>query len=575
MADRKMFRNLISFVCLLIIFSMASKASFAQEFDPHCYYPQLGRGGQIDSIYGSYDFGRLEPIINTGPTPSGEAGHMLITGLQQKSTNLIGVATGKGFNLHKLQQVNQTALMFGDFRYYLGHFRSPHFTDLLQLNGLTPVIYWQDESGNYDTSRCTYLSVKPKNDSELVYLDLMQPYWGKLTQDSVDDIILGVARVHVDATLDTAFLEFYRGGSNLYSKGRTALPDSEILVRFQGNESHNRFRDVIMGDWRGVGRKDLIAGDQHGNLFFYRNDPPFSLSGFRNAIYFDTIWTERDNPGTDTNTSLMLSNCLSYPVLPKISGDHSDDLLLEAVGEGDKVGNYRFYRGGPKFGSHRITLDSCEYVFNLPPYNQGVVYCGDMTGTGDPVLLVFGSSYADYFNTTYNFYVMGKSLDNKIDMYYEMSGYPSWSGFDTLEADGDGLTDVMIGMPNYVTASDQARHWDAVGTIHVVHGSNRIPVQSRIVIGETDNVGALRSMTISPNPCHTVCEVTLQPPPPSGEMEFSLYDLLGRRVYEVHRPVNGILAPIQVSFVSLPNGVYVLKVETSTGRISSKLAIVH
>jgi len=201
---------------------------------------------------------------------------------------------------------------------------------------------------------------------------------------------------------------FYRGGS-LLAQSKYVYPDSEALIGYLDSVhpgNNYPFRYTTQGNWRENGRNDLVAGDLHGNLFYYKNEPPFSLSNFVHSLYFDTLWTERDNPGSDTNTGILLFTARSYPVLPKAKGDKSDDLMFVGVGSGSKFGHYLIYRGGPEFGSHRITLDDCERIFGFPANitdGTKVVYCGNMTGSGDPVMLIAGAS-SDRYTEMFYFY---------------------------------------------------------------------------------------------------------------------------------------------------------------------------
>jgi hypothetical protein len=66
-------------------------------------------------------------------------------------------------------------------------------------------------------------------------------------------------------------------------------------------------------------------------------------------------------------------------------------------------------------------------------------------------------------------------MDDKVDMFYESSPYGA-GGFDTLDANGDGKMDLIEGMYRYVTPEDLGKGKSNVGSVHLVYGSEKIPV---------------------------------------------------------------------------------------------------
>ena len=89
-------------------------------------------------------------------------------------------------------------------------------------------------------------------------------------------------------------------------------------------------------------------------------------------------------------------------------------------------------------------------------------------------MCVYGSLDASYYGS-YFFYVLGNSMDDKVDMFFSMNHFPGLSKVDTLVADGDKLQDIIMGMTGYYSDEDLTLNKRSVGTICVVHGSKKIP----------------------------------------------------------------------------------------------------
>src|SRR5205085_10570763 len=117
-----------------------------------------------------------------------------------------------------------------------------------------------------------YTRVFPFNNRHLSY-----PYVAKLTSDSVDDIIMSVDHLHHDIRPDSSYIALVKGGQALFDQGKIAKLDDTVLW---GHEPYGPNLDTLQrfpfqGDWRGVGRADLITVDNWGNFYYYKNDPPF------------------------------------------------------------------------------------------------------------------------------------------------------------------------------------------------------------------------------------------------------------------------------------------------------------
>jgi hypothetical protein len=201
-----------------------------------------------------------------------------------------------------------------------------------------------------------------------------------------------------------------------------------------------------------------------------------------------------------------------------------------------------------------------------------------MTGTGNPVLHTFA---ANGNGQTYEFYyVMGKALDDKVDMMYESSPYGA-GPFDTLDANGDGRTDVLEGMPMYVTESDLGKREEDVGSLHLVYGSNRIPVKLNGVFAEEERDHLKTTqMYAYPNPLDQKTTLTFENCT-SGVMYMDVVNRLGVSVIREEIPDVDGLQQYAADLSGLPAGAYHIRLvcpadgwSTGTSVIKNGAAVV-
>ncbi len=496
-------------IILIIVFLFSSTGIFAQvspAFDPNIYLPRIGVPGEIDTIMGSTDGQGLGSFIfNTGARPGEAHGNILIQGLSQNPASFSAVETGAKFNLHKLNIRKQLDLDDKLIIKY-GHFHDTKHIDLFAYNTDGDFkIYWADDSGYYSKSRDSRLRSYGGQGGGS-YSVASNAYTANLSSDTVEDIIFSMSTTWIDYNKDTSFLLYFKGGEQLFKKIGDALPDSSYDLKLYGLQNFER--NCSQGDWRGTGREDLMGADRAGNVFYYHNDPSknFSLEEFYRALRFDTIFAVRENPHFKGTGVFPWEQILTMKALPKKPNDKSLDLVLSSPTDDWRNDGVWFFRGGSDFGSHRITLDSAAYIIRHPKYFDptsfdgvyfpaGLTNCGDMTGTGNNVLLVGGGVGFTFLNF---FYVTGLALDDKADMYYLIEPKPGIA-LDTLTADNDNLEDLLIG--HYA--------WRGSGALFLLHGSKRIPVHVNSV-----EIGKAVEQTPShilayPNPCeqHTVLTV--------------------------------------------------------------------
>ncbi len=564
------------------------------SLDSDCYFPQIGVPGEIDTLYGSVGRQLLgDPIIkNMGTKPDGSYGNILIGNLVPPPSSiffqytLTQVPTGPGFNLHQmvqyLQKLNaengQTNLGATNSLsngFILGHFRDQQHLDILAGTQ----IYWADDNGNYDSTRFTVLTENiPLGNSGIRGGPILPYYATHLTSDTIDDIVLSAYTDNTDTfppyvSHDTAYVVLFRGGQQLYGKDTVSEDTSALLYPMTPNSAD--FQYCTQADFRGVGRDDLIVSDIGTNLCYYKNDPPFSLSQFAQAVAKDTIFAEWQNPRL-ANDGTGEQTWFTMRALPKAAGDQSVDFIpvWDTVNTNGNVSPGIFiFRGGSDFGSHRITLDSAAFVIPQPsifsddnwPYN--LEDAGDMTGTGNNVLHVcaYNSGYAW---TT--FYVTGKALNDKIDIYIDPGNFSEGTFGDTLTANADSLEDFLMGVPTAINPQGTL----APGALWLLYGSSQIPVHLNPEFSDVKSIpqenGA--GLTLAPNPAQSWSVATIVWPE-AEDAEYEVYNILGSVVQSGPIRLLGGAEQQRIYFPNLASGVYVLIIHGSLNEARAKLVI--
>ncbi|MEO6939207.1 MAG: T9SS type A sorting domain-containing protein [Candidatus Kapaibacterium sp.] len=546
--------------------------------DPDCYLPRIGVAGEIDSIYGSVRYQRLgNNLKGIGPAPGEARNRITFGGIApfpdssfDPLTNADVFQGGPNFRLNGLQSLGKIKGV-DVFRCQFAHFRSQRLLDAIWNRR----IYWSDEQGMYDSARSTLVRGGVRGDF-LLY-QASSAILTKLTHDSIDDLIM--MWDSIPPRLFTAYACWY-DGQKLFGKD-TAWADSTRLFEEQGQG-----RYCLTADFTGTGRQSVIGDDSSRNLFFYENVAPFSLEGFCNAMKFDTLLAIHDNPRIkDGSYGYALYQALAMRAFPKAPWDHSVDFLTPQRDNTDTL-HYRpphvyFFKGGPEFGKRRLLLDSAEFVMRTPEELEFPAHsffglsalndCGDMTGTGNKVLLLQETD--DGFTALNYFYVTGRALDDRADMFYEVD--PDGLGIaDTLTADANGLQDVIIGMQNYYSYEDHSIGKTEVGTVHVIHGSSRIPVKISPKFDVGRAPGSADWLQVYPNPSSSRVSISLREFE-NQEISISIRDILGREVFASHHrcPKEAEIYSIKVSM--LAQGSYVLTIESGHLRRSSSIAIIH
>ena len=569
----------LSIGILLLAFSFSLLACFGEAeaqvsssaFDPNCYQPRLGVASEIDSIYGSKDQQHLgEYMAAFPPSKDFPLGSVAITGLPNTPPFLSFVPQGSSFNLHNLQANLKNSNLKFNYPYSFGPFHDRQHEDILLNGGGGSRIYWADDNGDYDSSKYTDL-----NSSVIgVFGNDVNPasYAAFLTADSVYDII---KIVRVDDTPYVSntkiILMLYQGGQHLYNKRKIAYEDSGYV--FAGFDKAIRFEQArfLQGDFRGIGREDLITSDDSGNWFFYKNDPPFSMASFTDALYNDTLFTAWENkseytPGTDN----IIFDALVTELLPH-PFDKAKDIMIRgqfhnSTQRRDHIKSV--IRGGPDFGKERILLSNSEYIFHNPWYYdhqfQEIVLpkmfedAGDISGAGIKTLIAMdgepGFSSQFFFNT-------GKAISDKAVAYYSYLTQGIIGSVVPLVADGDHYEDLLLSDPNLSMEDDVSLGKFDIGTIHLLHGSSKIPVHlnPKYSVEERNAVDAAPwHITANPNPCDEKIVLTFDNCTTS-RMKIQVCTTDGRIVQEEETPAVDGLQQYALFLPSLSPGMYVVR----------------
>jgi hypothetical protein len=582
-------------ICVVLGWSLygglSSAAHCQTAFDSNCYYPVFGDPTGFDTIYGAQAYQHLGDYMGSMPSLTGKTAPRLLTmGLSPQPLFLTSVETGPEFDLHKLSVIKRYKDRIKNWpnNASYGHFRSPRYLDMLITGegGTPPLIYWADESGEYDTNRTTQVLPSRVGGHGLIFGG-MAPYVERLTSDSVDDIVLYVGLFDSFPEPFPLVMALVKGGQHLYDQGAVAMWDdtatSVVWHRTVTNDGDSTNRTYgSQGDWRGTGRQDFVTGDDWGNLYYYRNDPPFSIRKFADAMREDTLLVMRDY-------SLFKAHPLTKPIpwglltmkaFPRLPGDRTKDLLIAPYVAKDP-GTHNgicVFKGGVDFGSKRIGYDSSDFFIVTPEHYDsqlaGITWPflsngGDLTGTGNDVLITGGGGGIGY--TFYAFYVLGKAMDDKIDLFASLH-YGSGSQ-DTIPTTSRGNPTFIHASPVTETDEDNAIGIYEKGSIQLLRGADSIPVHLNPALA-IDSDYVIRELRLYPNPTTRSVNITLQS---DAHQSFAVnfHDMLGRMVAHTDRIAEVGTQTFHIELPPLASGTYVLEIVGQSSRFRAKLSVVE
>jgi hypothetical protein len=475
----------------LLLFGFFGEVS-AQGFDPMCYFPKIGV--EIDTLLRRPTEGYFfaNHLIKNPNAPDSEE-QIVIEGYPTNPPFMTVLSSGATLDIHKLQprkkwNVKLTGSAVGETAIF-GNFHTTKYKDAFLPANLR--IYWADESGDFDSSRFTELrsSVQgnfyPETGGGFKY-ENMNMYVAKLTNDSLDDIVtMGYTNWKtMDEFFDSSrtYLLLFRGES-LYKPNELVLSDSAFMVERVKRDSIHFDRFGNVGDYRGTGRMDWLTSDYQGNLFYFKNDAPFSMEKLVMSMRYDTLMSGWENPHllkAGGNDYTFASSRTGLRAFPKQSWNQSVDLVARFNTDDDRNEAWFLFRGGPDFGSKRLYIDSVDFLLHKS-FEFGIGYdvgfgisdCGDMTGTGNTVIAT--GVGAGHEGGDWLYYVLGKATDENIDIdipVYVVDGTGGGASPVQVKADEDNLQDVAFGVTNYKGTS-----LDPVSSsLALLHGSKKIPV---------------------------------------------------------------------------------------------------
>jgi hypothetical protein len=553
---------------ILLCAPLSAPAQGGPAFDPDCYYPRVGVAGEIDTICGSIERQHMGAHLQgVGPSKTSPYNRIVIQGLPLGTNEMLEVQGGPNFMLDTLRKANKRSKISSIAQIIKrGPFRNTGSQDaFVLLGGGKPYIYWADSNNELSDENRTLLASSQRGNVGWAYVPELT-YATYLSSDSIMDVVVQVCLIDtiMSSLYPRSYALHFKGGQSLFRPGETvtenerAFIDSADLVGFSSQ-----------GDWRGIGRDDLILASGDGNGWFYRNNSPFVLDEFVRALKRDTLWAGWQYAMQARADGILRTQ--SMRAFPKAPGDSSYDYMPNFPLKGDSNLYLWMFRGGPNFGSQRLHLDRPDYMIKHPAsyglsgvtWGPSFVDCGDMTGTGNRVLGIGGRSESSGFAGVGFFYVTGKALDDKIDMYSVEDYF--WGGpIDSLTADRDVLQDVIIGSPAYK---------NDIGTVHILHGSKRIPVRPNPQFASVNPAKHVSALIVYPNPAKDAVTISA-PTIPQGIAQIEIFDVLGRQVMQTEQEI-GNLSEHKLELPHLLDGQYLLQLRSKDQVVRATVSILH
>lgn len=514
--------------------------SQSPAFDSEVYFPSVDNPDEIQVRKGG--------IVVTGVGVDDKGyNRILLYNLPGHRNNTTIIWTGPDFNLKMLRPKSEQ-FVFENAIIGFGHLHNKNLKDIITSDGEHTRIYWSDEQGNYDSSRRTIL-LKNKNGDYGSQFGAMAPMVVHYDGDSLDAIVIGTTALYHDKAKDSSFLELFLGGNKLF-QSYYAISDSQVFF------SQDKVGlSVFQSDLRGTGRKDAILFDNTGDWTYFKNEPPFSLEKLKLSMQ-DTLLTARENKDYTYDFIGNPAQMFSMPAFSKESWDQSQDLFIYQPVDKPFDGTKQricIFKGGSNFGSQRITLDTPDFVIHHPAYYDpsftnvdwlGMHNCGDMTGTGN---LVYHLSGADDEYGYEFFYVLGKAMDDKVDITY-LTDFYYCMGMDTLTANPDNMEDILVG--------EGERNTDLNGQLFLIPGTKKIPVRLNPLYAVKPSVSVSQeALSVYPNPIKNSAVLTFNTPR-AEEGIIHVRNILGQEVYhEEHRTIGGAES-VRMQLPHLPSGSY-------------------
>jgi hypothetical protein len=351
---------------------------------------------------------------------------------------------------------------------------------------------------------------------------------GDYTGDGYDDMVIGGVRY--SSTYRKAYV---------YLGGHVISPQPDMIISMPASGGSYTFGDPVTacGDINADGFDDFTLGDPHGaqSLVYF--------GGHDADDQYDAVIKNPGGPPAYTFGGFTVRNEGDY------DADGYPDLVQATY---YPVEGAYIYKGGPDFDTiydYRIADTSINYQSPEMAFIKG------FTNKDKSDLMI--SQWSEY--KSYIFSEV-ESIDLHPD-YVLKNEYGRVSGVASGDFDDDGYTEICTGH-----AFENNYGWNNGGVIQ----NYRSPI---FVSNDEYNIPNGYNLLLFPNPADNIVTVDLKHSG-TGRIKIKIMDLSGKiLVTQSFQPENTGFTSTTVNVSSLPAGMYILKMETTSSTLSQKLVI--
>ena len=257
---------------------------------------------------------------------------------------------------------------------------------------------------------------------------------GDVNGDGYSDVIVGA--LGYSSRTGRAYIHF--GGPSM---------DNTADVIMTGETTNNYFGGSVSsaGDINGDGYSDVIVGADGYSTFTGRAYIYFGGASMNNTA--DVTMT-----GDTTNNNFGSSVSSAGDV----NGDGYSDVIVGADGYSSNTGRAYIYLGEASMNNTADVIMTGQTTFNY--FGESVSSAGDVNGDGYSDVIVGAYGYSSYTGRSYVYYG-GASMNNTVDVTMTGETEGDQFGFSVSSAgdvNGDGYSDVIIGAYSYSSYTGRA-----------------------------------------------------------------------------------------------------------------------